>query len=257
MNWDIPTYDRSKWVSCLVLLIICHWILLLTSHRYNVNTGEFTVPSGGGGLYYFSTFLTFRVGVWCHVQIKKNGLQLCNVWGDNQETTDDHMQASYSAIANVLPGSMHFFEELNRNVVCLLNLNLCLSLSFCLGCWIQSDTNLTVSIKLVSDCGSCMWGSIPNSAPRQHEITINFICKLTEYLIFLNRPYNIIWRNEKLKNRQFWDKTIREYQYHFKCKLNKNVPNFKKCIFHVFRVDCIQDRSWCRCNTCWILAFHV
>ena len=76
---------------------------------YNVADGVFTVPPGGEGLYYFSTFLTFRAGKWGSMQITKNRTtKLCTVWGGNQENQDDHKQSSCSAIVSLVPGIQDF-----------------------------------------------------------------------------------------------------------------------------------------------------
>ena len=53
---------------------------LITSspiHRYNTETGEFTVPAGGGGLYFFYTNLWTVSGELAVFQLRVNGAWRC------------------------------------------------------------------------------------------------------------------------------------------------------------------------------------
>ena len=47
-------------------------------HRYDSTTGTFTVPPGGDGFYYFSTYLLVVGGEWGDFEIQINGEMLCS-----------------------------------------------------------------------------------------------------------------------------------------------------------------------------------
>ncbi len=53
--------------------------------RYDSTTGTFTVPPGGDGLYYFSTFLLVQDGELGRCSIKVNGATLCVAYGDENQ----------------------------------------------------------------------------------------------------------------------------------------------------------------------------
>ncbi len=48
--------------------------------RYDPSIGTFTVPPGGEGLYYFSTYVLVDAGEWAHFNIRVNGVNLCTVY---------------------------------------------------------------------------------------------------------------------------------------------------------------------------------
>ena len=56
----------SSWHSC-------------SFFRYDITTGVFTVPPGGDGLYYFSTFLTAESGESATFDMLLNGERICSL----------------------------------------------------------------------------------------------------------------------------------------------------------------------------------
>ena len=70
---------------------------MISHHRYDSKTGTFTVPSGGEGFYFFSTFL---LGNWrnvAHFDMRINGDVLCSVRVDQEEQVSDFPQSSCTA----------------------------------------------------------------------------------------------------------------------------------------------------------------
>ena len=65
----------------------------------------FTVPSGGDGVYYFSTFLGLDQGEAGIFSMNLNGEVICSLSGDhNTSGGGDSIGASCSAIAEVVAG---------------------------------------------------------------------------------------------------------------------------------------------------------
>ena len=62
--------------------ITCLFIL----YRYDSTTGTFTVPSGGDGYYYFSTFLLVYSDEYAYFDIQINGEVLCTAVTDETDT---------------------------------------------------------------------------------------------------------------------------------------------------------------------------
>lgn len=81
----------------------CKLILLF---RYNSTTGKFTVPSGKGGLYFFSMYIQMQ-GERGVIQLRKNGLEccaICTVEVDHSRTAAHVAQVTCSGLSNVVPG---------------------------------------------------------------------------------------------------------------------------------------------------------
>ena len=70
---------------------------------YNNSTGVFTVPPGGDGLYYFSTYVLVDCGEDAEFNIMVNDMIVCTVYGDDVGGSDE-AQASCSAVADVIEG---------------------------------------------------------------------------------------------------------------------------------------------------------
>ena len=79
--------------------------VIYTFHRYNSATGAFTVPPGGDGLYYFSTYLLTYFGEYGLFTIRVNGANLCTAFGDNSYNGDDVQQATCSGLAQLSEGT--------------------------------------------------------------------------------------------------------------------------------------------------------
>ena len=68
----------------------------------------FTVPSGGDGLYYFSTYLLIGGGESAYFNIKVNDVIVCSAWGDESTNSgSDFPQATCSAVVDVTEGKLN------------------------------------------------------------------------------------------------------------------------------------------------------
>ena len=61
--------------------------------RYSNETGVFTVPSGGDGLYYFSIYLAVESDEHGRFQMMLNSELLCSAVGDYDEGGDPSLPA--------------------------------------------------------------------------------------------------------------------------------------------------------------------
>ncbi len=103
--------QRWRWVSWL-MTESCMWdnqtindLLLCSS--CDEHTGKFTVPAGGAGLYYFSTYLLLADGKEAVFRITKNGEnddQICSAWGDQNHHDDEKGQGACSGLADLNDG---------------------------------------------------------------------------------------------------------------------------------------------------------
>ena len=66
-------------------------------YRYDSTTGRFTVPPGGDGYYYFSTYLLGDAREIGNFDIEINGNVLCIVRVEQQVDIADYPQSSCSA----------------------------------------------------------------------------------------------------------------------------------------------------------------
>ena len=74
-------------------------------YRYDSTTGTFTVPSGGDGFYYFSTYLVGDSQEDPFFEIQINGETMCTALGDvSQSDNGDYSHMSCSAIGLVVEG---------------------------------------------------------------------------------------------------------------------------------------------------------
>ena len=72
---------------------------------YNNTIGVFKVPSGGNGLYYFSTYLLVEDGHYAYFNIVVNDVLICSAYGDG-ELGGDHTQARCNVVVDVAEGKM-------------------------------------------------------------------------------------------------------------------------------------------------------
>ena len=71
----------------------------------------FTVPPGGSGLYYFSTYLLVNSGEWGYFNIVVNDVIVCTAYGDG-ESGPDWAEATCSAAMDVVEGlGYSYFEK--------------------------------------------------------------------------------------------------------------------------------------------------
>ena len=71
---------------------------------YDNTTGIFTVPSGGDGVYYFSTFLLVSPGEGGRFEMRLNDNVVCTAFGDQDYSGVDHAQGGCGAMLSVVEG---------------------------------------------------------------------------------------------------------------------------------------------------------
>ncbi len=77
--------------------------------RYNGNTGIFTVPPGGAGLFYLSTYLLVDDGEKGVFDMLVNGNKVCTAYADHNDGGDwDYAQAACSGLAWLKEGTKNF-----------------------------------------------------------------------------------------------------------------------------------------------------
>ena len=93
----------------------CHYIVphvilpLYHPDRYDSSSGVFTVPLGGDGFYYFSTYLTGDDGEFAHFSIELNNDVICSTFLDtNDNGVGDAAAGSCSAVVDVVAGNSYF-----------------------------------------------------------------------------------------------------------------------------------------------------
>ena len=76
-------------------------------YRYDSSTGTFTVPSGGGGYYYFSVYFTVWYTEYAYFDIEINGEPICTASADqNSSPYGVHGQTSCSAVTFAAEGTL-------------------------------------------------------------------------------------------------------------------------------------------------------
>ena len=78
---------------------------LFIVYRYDSTTGTFTVPPGGNGFYYLSTFLLGQSGELGSFEIEFNGERVCTAYSEQRETSGDDLTTSCTAIAYASEGT--------------------------------------------------------------------------------------------------------------------------------------------------------
>ena len=71
---------------------------------YDNETGVFTVPPGGDGVYYFSTFVVVQDGELARFDMRLNNDIICSTVPDHDEGAPDLAPGSCSAIVDVMAG---------------------------------------------------------------------------------------------------------------------------------------------------------
>ncbi len=118
-DWNIDITIFTPWLMFgnIPLTYVCNdWqisVVLFCSHRYNKNTGAFTVSPGGAGLYYFSTHLWVTWGELARFHMKKNdGEAICKALGDNDDNgAFDGVQGFCSGLAHLEEGECVVVSE--------------------------------------------------------------------------------------------------------------------------------------------------
>ena len=81
----------------------------------------FTVPPGGDGLYYFSTYLLVGPGEIAYFNIEVNDVIVCTSFGDESTNSgSDLPQATCSAMVDVTQGKMKYNASMvsNDDIIC-------------------------------------------------------------------------------------------------------------------------------------------
>ena len=86
---------------------------ILFISRYDSTTGVFTVPPGGTGVYYFSTYLFVQAREFGRFDMRLNDDVICNTYPDHNTLSSDYPSGSCSAVVDVVAGnfvSLHNLE---------------------------------------------------------------------------------------------------------------------------------------------------
>ena len=82
--------------------------------RYDSNTGVFTVPHGGDGVYYFSVYVLVEDGEGGIFDMRLNDDVICTTFPDHSFSGDlDFASGSCSAVVNVIAGNGYFTRIMN------------------------------------------------------------------------------------------------------------------------------------------------
>ena len=78
-------------------------------HSYDNNTGVFTVPPGGDGVYYFSTYVRVDDGEYGRFDMTLNDDIICTTEPDHTNNGNlDYAPGSCSAVVDVIEGNTFF-----------------------------------------------------------------------------------------------------------------------------------------------------
>ena len=101
-----------NYFSTLLLLvtILRFYLSFYIFCRYAITTRTFTVPPGGDGYYYLSTYLLGINGENSHFDIQMNGKILCTVRLEQFETAGDLLQSACGAAIYTAQGTLGCFK---------------------------------------------------------------------------------------------------------------------------------------------------
>ena len=69
----------------------------------------FTVPPGGDGIYYFSTYVLVDEGEIAGFDVELNGDVICTTYPDHGNSGDlDYAPGSCSAVVDIIAGSVYW-----------------------------------------------------------------------------------------------------------------------------------------------------
>lgn len=108
------------WVLLTWIFTVQHFIsdfvFIVLPCRYDPQTGKFTVPPGGAGLYYFSTYLLIGNGEYGRFIIRVNENILCTAIGDESSNAgNDVPQATCSALTQLEEGKFSSNSSSNQS----------------------------------------------------------------------------------------------------------------------------------------------
>ena len=83
---------------------------------YDNTNGIFTIPPGGDGVYYFSTYLYVHGDEYAHFDMTLNGDVICTTRPDlNGSTGADYPSGSCSAVVDVVAGDAYSKSACNES----------------------------------------------------------------------------------------------------------------------------------------------
>ena len=94
------TIARQECLQCP--LVVEEYSTSLLHSSYNSTTGVFTVPSGGGGVFYFSASFLISPSVFARFDIRHNDDVICSGHGDSPG--GQYATATCSAVISVSGG---------------------------------------------------------------------------------------------------------------------------------------------------------
>ena len=83
-------------------------VLVNLGNGFNSETGTFTVPTGGAGLYYLYAHFMYDIGDWVYIGIRRNGFTLCYATNDDLQEAQDHDASSCGAVSVLDEGRKTF-----------------------------------------------------------------------------------------------------------------------------------------------------
>ena len=83
-------------------------VLVNLGNGFNSETGTFTVPTGGAGLYYLYAHFMYDIGDWVYIGIRRNGFTLCYATNDDLQEAQDHDASSCGAVSILNEGKQSF-----------------------------------------------------------------------------------------------------------------------------------------------------
>ena len=80
-------------------IIIFPEVAVNLGEGYNNETGEFTVPPGGAGVYFLFFYTAVDNGEYGDFSIRHNGNPLCYAFGDHDDLGEDWAATSCAAVS--------------------------------------------------------------------------------------------------------------------------------------------------------------
>ena len=90
----------------LINFKLYHKYYLTLCHRYDSSTGQFTVPTGEAGLYYFCVHGAAKPGEAAGFCVRQNGASLCRPIGDDNSGDGNDFSIGTCAATVVLEECM-------------------------------------------------------------------------------------------------------------------------------------------------------
>ena len=94
--------------------------------RYDSTTGTFTVPPGGDGFYYLSTYLVVDDGENGRFDIQLNEETICTAFADQIDTVNNDENTSCHAVAYITEGANLICIRFLNKITFFLDFGLCI-----------------------------------------------------------------------------------------------------------------------------------